>query len=263
MNGNLVPGKREVKIGDWFSESMRLTMDNLGPHLLVGLILTLIFLVLTFTVIGLLVCVPLWCGAFYYAQKRMLNRPVEINDLFRGFDIFTQALLANLIVAGVVVGISVVTGIALGVLVGIPILLVSSIGTCCPLAGMAAAMGSVPLLIILCIPALIIEILLSGISLGLHALLPGLLLNRKMAAMDAIKLSYSLALKNFWQITLFGIVVTLVSMAGVLLTCGLGSVFIGPWLMFANAVVYRDWIGFTEEEPAPMLTAPPEPPTQP
>jgi hypothetical protein len=249
MNGNLVPGKREVKIGDWFSEAMRLTTDNIGPHLVVGLILTVIYLAAGTTVIGsLLLAVPMACGAFYFSKKQLLHQSPEIGDLFRGFDVFQEAVIANLIVGGICLGLTLVIGIVTAVLVVIPSFIIGMIGTCCP----AAWLGY-----LLYVPLLFVIYLVIALFTAMHVLLAGLLFDRKLKALEAVKLSYTFALENLWPITLYSCLITAVAAIGIVCTCGLGYVFFIPFLMYASTVVYRDWIGFAENEPAPMLAEPP------
>jgi uncharacterized membrane protein len=249
MNGNLVPGKREVKIGDWFSEAMRLTTDNLGPHLLVGLILLVIFLVAGATVIGsLLLAVPMACGAFYFTKKQLLHQSAEIGDLFRGFDIFQEAVIANLIVGGICLGLTMVIGIVTAILVVIPSFIIGMIGTCCP----AAWLGY-----LFYIPLLLVIDLVIALFTAMHLLLAGLLFDRNMKALEAVKLSYNFALANLWPVTLYSTLITAVATLGIVFTCGLGYLFFIPFLMYASTVVYRDWIGFAENESAPLLAESP------
>lgn len=237
MNNSINPEKREVKVNDWIAESMRLTFDNIGPHLLVGLIICAIALALTATVIGqLLLVVPLWCGNYVYAKNRMLSRPAEIGDLFRGFEIFVEAMIANLIMAVVVIVLMIVDAIGFV----LPSLIIGVIGSCCPVAFLAT--------ILVWIPAIIITPVLAGIFFGMHALVPGLLWERRLSAMDAIKTSYNFAFKNFWMITLYGTLVMVILMLGSVLTCTIGAIVLAPFMMFATTVVYRDWIGFIDSE---------------
>jgi uncharacterized membrane protein len=235
MNANLIPANKEVKLSAWFSEAMQLTLDNIGPHLLIGLILLVIGYVLSFTFIGILLLqVPLLCGMFCYAKKRMLRQPAEIGDLFRGFDVFVPALIASLIVTVVIVGVSVV--------VAIPSFIIGLIGAFCPFAFLAH---------ILVYPVvLVISLAFLGPFFAMHALLPGLLFEQRMDGVEAIKLSYAYGWQNIRALSVYGLAVMAVVILGSLLTCSLGAIFTIPFMMFAGTVVYRDWIGFNETEGA-------------
>ena len=88
-----VAEKKEVRIGDWLGEAWNLTVENIGPHLLLGLVLGLVSIVSSFTLVGpILISGAIWCGAFFYAKKRMLKQPAEIGDVFKGFDVFVESL---------------------------------------------------------------------------------------------------------------------------------------------------------------------------
>jgi len=66
------------------SEAMNLTTENLSPHLLLGLVVAVISIVVGLTIVGgLIVQMPLMCGMFLYAKKRMLKMPVDLSDIFR------------------------------------------------------------------------------------------------------------------------------------------------------------------------------------
>jgi len=72
-----------------------------------------------------------------------------------------------------------------------------------------------------------------------------------MKAWDAIQLNDNFAFKNFWMITLYGIVVSLIAVLGIVVTCGIGVIVVVPFLMFAETIVYREWVGFIDEAQTP------------
>jgi uncharacterized membrane protein len=92
---------------------------------------------------------------------------------------------------------------------------------------------------------------------AMHLLLAGLLFDRRLKAMEAVKLSYAFTLENLWPITLYSALITAVSTIGIVFTCGLGYLFFIPFLMYAGTIVYRDWIGFVEDEPTSLPAEPP------
>jgi hypothetical protein len=227
MNGIPVAEKREVNIGNWLAETWKWTTKDIGPTLLLGLVAVLILLVLGITFVGSVLCsMPIFCGLFLYCKKRMLGRPAELGDMFKGFEIFAECLIASLIILGFSLALGLVFGIVFGV--------IAAMGTCCPVAF---------LLNILLIPVMF---LVSGAAWGVTVLVPGLLFERRMKAWDAIRLSYQFAMKNFWMISLYGCIVLLIYMLGTMITCGLGIILALPFVVFAGTVVYRDWIGFAE-----------------
>jgi uncharacterized membrane protein len=72
-----------------------------------------------------------------------------------------------------------------------------------------------------------------------------------MRAWDAIQLNIAFAFKNFWMITLYGIVVSLIGLLGIAVTCGIGVIVVVPFSMFAETIVYREWVGFIDEAKTP------------
>ncbi|MCX7000679.1 MAG: hypothetical protein NT106_10380 [Candidatus Sumerlaeota bacterium] len=227
-----VAGKKEVKIGDWLSEAMKLTTENLGPHLLLGLVVGVIFIVGVGTVAGgLIVIMPLMCGMFFYAKKRMLKMPADLSDIFRGFDIFNECLVASLIIL-VYIAILLFVGFIIYLVVGL-------IGSCCPLA------------FLIYLPLILATLFMWAAIYGFIVLLPGLLFERRMKAWDAIQLNIDFAFKNFWMITLYGIVVSLIGLLGIAVTCGIGVIVVVPFSMFAGTIVYREWVGFIDEAQTP------------
>lgn len=227
-----VPERREVPIGQWISEAWQLTTAHFGEHVLLGLVVVVIMLLAGMTVIGnILIGMAMACGCFNYARQRMLSRPAVVGDVFRGFDIFGECVLASLIY----LGIGIVASIAIAIVYGI----IAAIGTCCA-----------PLLILIIPITLVSGFLIGGIIFGLTVLTPGLLYERRMKAWDAIKLSYAYGIKNPWMIGLYGIVVTFIAALGSILTCGIGCIVTTPFTIFAGTLVYRDWVGFAEAGPA-------------
>jgi uncharacterized membrane protein len=255
-----VAEKKEVKIGDWLSEAIRLTTEkeNIGPHLLLGLVVAVIFIVpyalgmffslflrhivavivagigissmLTF-VFCIIVMMPLACGMFLYAKKRMLKMPAELSDVFRGFDIFVECFIASLIIL-VFVAILSFVDLIINLVVGL-------IGACCPLA------------ILIYLPLILASLIMGAAIYGFVVLIPGLLFERRMKAWDAIQLNIAFALKNFWMITLYGGVVSLIGLLGIAVTCGIGVIVVVPFSMFAGTIVYREWVGFIDETQPP------------
>lgn len=235
------PEKRPVPIGDWLSQALNLTNAHLGPHLVLGLVVGLMCAVAGFTVIGgILVGWPLNCGCFLYARKRMTGQAAELGDVFRGFDVFGECMLLSLILLGI--------GLVMGLVIAIPSTIVALVGMCC-----------MPLLVLFVLIMVALGVALGGSLMGMMFLLPGLIFERRMAAMDALKLSFAFFRANY-ALAGYGVAVYLIMVLGTALTLGLGMIFLIPFAVFAGTVVYRDWIGF-QETPAvepPLLT--PEPP---
>lgn len=239
MNHIPIATKQEVKIGDWLAEAWQLTVDNLGPHLLLGLLVTVIMIgANTICIGGILVGMPIACGSFLYAKKRMLSGSPEIGDIFKGFDVFVEALLATLIYIGISILLAMIlTVVYVGTL---------AIGVACP----PLALLLVPLMILF-------SICLAGAIYALIILTPALLMDRRLKAWDAVKLSCEFGVKNFWMMSLFGLILILITSIGSMITMGIGCIFTTPFMIFAGTAIYRDWIGF-EDGPALRQTELPD-----
>lgn len=166
-------GKREAKIGPWLSEAWSLTIEQkfIGLQLLIGLVVGLILAALSMTVLGpLFITMPIICGLFYFASKRIQKKPVEFGDVFRGFDVFVEGLIASLIIFVVILVMIVV------------IIVVNLIGMCC-----ATVLPVIPVLL---------SLGAMGLLYAGTVLVPGLLFDRRMKAWDAIKVNLAYAKEN-------------------------------------------------------------------
>ena len=76
-----------------------------------------------------------------------------------------------------------------------------------------------------------------------------------MRAWDAIQLNIAFAFKDFWMITLYGFVVSLIGLLGIAVTCGIGVIIVVPFSMFAGTIVYRELVGFIDESQTPTTEA--------
>jgi hypothetical protein len=94
------------------------------------------------------------------------------------------------------------------------------------------------------------------ISIGFTFVYP-LLVDRKMAALEAIKLSFKAAMANFWRLMLLMILTGLLSVAGVVL-CYVGVFLAFPVTYGALAMAYEQVFGLAEPgDIAPNVPPPP------
>jgi len=93
-----------VKTSQWLSEGWEMTKENLGILILMGLLVSLIG-----SATGGILQGPLMVGFFYAIFKKMRepDQPVDVNDLWKGFEYFLPALLASL-VSGVFISIGMI-----------------------------------------------------------------------------------------------------------------------------------------------------------
>jgi len=113
---------KEIKIGDWLKEAFEAVKSDLIGYALPALIIFGVCL----TVIGILIVGPLLCGFYYIIFQRMKGQNATTGDLFKGFDVLWDALLAWVIIFAVtfIVGLVPFLGIILSLLVGAPFIFV-------------------------------------------------------------------------------------------------------------------------------------------
>ena len=113
---------KEIKIGDWLKEAFEAVKSDLIGYALPALIIFGVCL----TVIGILIVGPLLCGFYYIILQRMKGQQATTGDLFKGFDVLWDALLAWVIIFAVtfIVGLVPFLGIILSLLVGAPFIFV-------------------------------------------------------------------------------------------------------------------------------------------
>ena len=113
---------KEIKIGDWLKEGFEAVKSDLIGYALPALIIFGVCL----TVIGILIVGPLLCGFYYIIFQRMKGQQATTGDLFKGFDVLWDALLAWVIIFAVtfIVGLVPFLGIILSLLVGAPFIFV-------------------------------------------------------------------------------------------------------------------------------------------
>ena len=113
---------KEVKIGDWLKEGFDAVKSDVIGYALPALIIFGVCL----TVIGILIVGPLLCGFYYIIFQRMKGQQTTTGDLFKGFDVLWDALLAWVIIFIVTFIVSFVPflGVILSLLAGAPFIFV-------------------------------------------------------------------------------------------------------------------------------------------
>jgi len=113
---------KEVKIGDWLKEGFEAVKSDVIGYALPALIIFGVCL----TVIGIFIVGPLLCGFYYIIFQRMKGQQATTGDLFKGFDVLWDALLAGVIICAVTFIVSFVPflGVILSLLAGAPFIFV-------------------------------------------------------------------------------------------------------------------------------------------
>ena len=183
------------------------------------------------------------CGLYMCLFAKMRGEPVEFAMLFKGFDYFVQGLVAAAIQT-------------------LPVILIMAVGQVIFVAFTMIIMPrqrgeAMPVVFFVGLAIFILFAMI--VSLVIHSLFLfayPLIVDRKLAGLDAIKLSYRAALQN-----LSGIVGLMLLLAGMgilgVLACYVGVFFVMPISFAAYAVAYRRVFPETVSLGGP---APPPPP---
>ena len=186
---------------------------------------------------------PMMCGLYLCLFAKMRNEPVEFGMLFKGFDYFVQGLVAAAIQT-------------------VPVLLIMAIGVVIfavfVMFGAAAGSGDA-MPFVFSIGGAVFGLVASIASLIIHTFFLfayPLIVDRNLSGSEAIKLSYRAALKNLSGIIGLILLVTGLSILGVL-ACYVGAFLVMPISFASYAVAYRKV--FPETGPLGGAAPPPPP----
>jgi uncharacterized membrane protein len=88
------PVSVQARPGHWVGEGWQIVKADIGTFVL----LTIVFAVLN-TMVPMILKGPLIAGFEIFCMKKILNRPTDFADLFKGFNFFVPALVASLVIA--------------------------------------------------------------------------------------------------------------------------------------------------------------------
>ena len=191
---------------------------------------------------------PMMCGlnlAFFKARR---GEPVEFATLFKGFDYFGQSVIATLIHTLPVIVIVIPAYILFYVFVFVSMAAAGAGGEPNPAAffGVMAMFG---------LFWLVVMVVIIIISVAFVFVYP-LIVDRKLQAIDAIKLSFRAAMANFWRILGMMLLTGLMNILGVL-ACYVGAFLVMPIGYAAIAKAYEQVFGLNEETQFSNLPPPP------
>jgi uncharacterized membrane protein len=181
----------------------------------------------------------------YFKKRR--GEFFEFGDLFKGFDYFAQSVVATLLHAIPIVVI-IVPGYIL-----FYVSFILSVAVQGDEPNPAAMFGVMGMFMIFYVLALIVILL---VSIGFTFVYP-LIVDRKLGAIDAIKLSFRAAMANFGRLFVLFLLNGLLSIGGLLL-CYVGMFLVLPITYGAIAVAYEQVFGLSDgRDLAPNLPPPP------
>ena len=180
---------------------------------------------------------PMMCGlnlAFFKARR---GEPVEFGTLFKGFDFFGQSVIATLLHTVPIMLIVIPAYILFYVFVFVSMAAAGSGGEPNPgaLFGIMAMFG---------LFWLVVAVVIIVISIGFTFVYP-LIVDRKLQALDAVKLSFRAAAGNFWRLLGLMLLTSLMSLVGVL-ACYAGAFFVMPIGYAAIAKAYEQVFGLND-----------------
>ena len=191
---------------------------------------------------------PMMCGLYMTFFMKRRGQPIEFGTLFKGFDYFGQSVIATLI--HVVPIVIIVVPAYILFYVGFFIIMAAGGGED-PNPGMA--FGFLGFMIVFWLAIFIIIII---VSIAFTFSYP-LLVDRRLQAVDAVKLSAKAAMANFWKLLGLSLMSGLLGFIGVC-CCYVGVFFVFPISYAALAVAYEQVFGISSlEASGPNLPPPP------
>ena len=214
--------------------------------LLVGMTLVA---VLIGSAVPIILIGPMMCGLNLAFFKTRRGEPVEFGTLFKGFDYFGQSLIAALLHALPIIVVVVPAYIFfyISMIVSIAAQGNSSEPNPAPFIGVMAVFG---------LFWLVVMIVIIVISIGFIFAYP-LIVDRKLKAIDAIKLSFRAGLANFWRLLGMMLLTGLMTIVG-MLACYVGAFLVMPLSYAAIAKAYEQVFGLSEG--GEFSNMPPPPP---
>lgn len=188
---------------------------------------------------------PMWCGLYFALFQKRRGHQVEFGNLFKGFEMFAQSLIASL------------CHVVPIMLIVIPAYLGFYVGFIVTMATMGNDSNGLPVILFMMLVVLfwlVVVGLIMVISIGFTFAFP-LIADRGLGGFDAVKLSFKAALANFWRLVGLSLLCGLLGFAGVLV-CYIGMFLVFPISFAAIAMAYEQVFGLSQGV-TPNLPPPP------
>jgi len=186
---------------------------------------------------------PMLCGIYFCFRTQAQGGRVTFDQLFKGFDFFSEAFLASLLM------------VVANMVVLLPLMLVLFFGLFATALGGAMGHGAekaMPFMGCFLFGAFFLVVMLvSAIISLLFTFTFPLIMDRQMKGLDAVKLSLHAAMANFGGLFLLALVNGLLSFAG-LLCCYVGAFLVLPITLGTHWICYERVFGIKEEHHAPV-----------
>jgi len=221
-----------ISAGDCVSNGWNLVKQNYGMYLGIGLVA--LILAGCIPCVSLFLAGPIACGVYYVYLRDIRGEQVDFGMMFKGFDVFLPAMIV-----GIIQAIPEIIGQGIRLTVNLADLGLRSGGGSdyyqADETRVALASGMV---IIAAIVGIAIFLLAIALRISLVFAFP-LIIEHKLGAVDAMKLSARAGWSNVGGLILLFILEFLIALVGVLL-CVVGIFLIAiPLIYAANAFAYR------------------------
>ena len=195
---------------------------------------------------------PMMCGlniAFFKVRRR---EPIEFGTLFKGFDFFGQSVIAALLHTVPIIAIV------------LPAYLLFYVSIFVSMAAAGAGGGDEPnpgaflgVMAVFGVFWIVVMILIIIITVGFTFAYP-LIVDRKLAGFDAVKLSFRAAFANFWRLLGMMLLTGFLNLLGVM-ACYVGAFFVMPIGYAAIAKAYEQVFGLSDGTEMSSNLPPPPP----
>jgi len=225
-----------IDAGGCISNAWNLVKQNYGLYL--GITLLAMILAGCIPCISLFLVGPIMGGVYYVVLREMRGEPVDFGMMFRGFDNFVP-----LMVVGIIQSVPEIIAQILRVSANIGQIGLDGATRRGDISFYSSASDDFPIAIASGVLVVIVIIAVALILFGvvwrvlLFFAIP-LVMEHKMGAVDAIKLSLKAATSNIGGLILLFILEALVGLLGFLMLC-FGIFFVLPIIYAANAFAYR------------------------
>ena len=209
--------KADIKPVEAFQRGLELIRPEYWLHVGIAAVAVILAGLAPFAVLA----GPMFCGLYYCYFKVMDGQKVEFADLFRGFDFFVPSLIVSLIV------------LVASIVVFVPIYVLAFL--------LAMAGGQEPniiLLLLILFGYMVGAILVGLIQMACMFSYP-LIVEHKMEAIPALKMSIAGFKANALPLVLFSLLVAVVAILAAML-CILPAFLVYPVAFAAIALIYRD-----------------------
>lgn len=217
-----------ISAGDCVSNGWNLVKQNYGMYLGIGLVA--LILAGCIPCVSLFLAGPVLAGVYYVYLRDIRGEQSDFGMMFKGFDNFLPAMIV-----GIIAAIPEIIGQGIRLSVNVADIGIRSSGSGSDEMRNAMSSG---LIIIAAIVGMTIFLLAVALRISLFFAIP-LVVEHKLGAVDAMKLSAQAAWANIGGLILLFILEFLIALGGALL-CVVGIFLISmPLIYAANAFAYR------------------------